>query len=90
MKQNDDEQTTVNDLLSMMQEHFKDSSSDAFTSKWLKNRLMEYFKNSLRLLIEKMFLVKSSDMSIASIGQAIMQAVRPKAIIAPLQTELGV
>ena len=33
LKENDDEQTTVTDLLSMMQEHLKDSSSDAFTSK---------------------------------------------------------
>ena len=37
-----------------------------------------------------MFVAKESDMCITSIGQAIMQAVRPKAIIAPLQIGLGV
>ena len=31
LKEIDDEQTTINDLLSIMQEHLKDSSSDAFT-----------------------------------------------------------
>ena len=47
LKENDDEQTAVNDLLSITQERLKDSSSDAFTSKWLKNRLMEYFKDDI-------------------------------------------
>ena len=37
-----------------------------------------------------MFVAKGSDKRIASTGQAIMQAVRPKAIIAPLQIGLGV
>ena len=48
-KENDDEQTTVNALLSIMQEHLNDfcSWSDACTSKWLKNRLMEYFKDDI-------------------------------------------
>ena len=173
LKENDDEQTTVNELLLLMQEHLKHSLSDAFTSKWLKNRLTEHFKNeivfteingkqnvvtfrskaknilhdfyksskssdvgvektriietaaillkneirecdstapsypstedmesrtrckefllpSLRLLLEKMFVAKSTDLRTASIGQAIMQAVRPKAIVAPLQIGLGV
>ena len=47
LKENDNEQTTVNDLLSIMQEHLKDSSSDALTSKWLKNCLMKYFKDDI-------------------------------------------
>ena len=37
-----------------------------------------------------MFVAKSTDLRIASIGQAIMQAVRPEAIVAPLQIRLGV
>ena len=173
LKDNDDEQITVNDLLSLMQNHLKESSSHAFTAKWLKNRLIEHFKDeivfteingkqnvvtfrskarkilhdfykssksdddeteknriietaahllrneikesersslfypstadiesrtrckeflpsSLRLLLEKMFVAKISDLRVASIGHAIMQAVRPKAIIAPLQIGLGV
>ena len=47
MKENDDEQTTVNDLLLLMQEHLKYSSNEAFTSKWLKNRLTEHFKDEI-------------------------------------------
>ena len=37
-----------------------------------------------------MFVAKSTDLRTASIGQAIMQAVRPKAIVTPLQIGLGV
>ena len=37
-----------------------------------------------------MFVAKSTDLRTASIGPAIMQAVRPKAIVAPLQIGLGV
>ena len=47
LKENDDEQTTVNELLLLMQEHLKHSLSDAFTSKWLKNRLTEHFKDEI-------------------------------------------
>ena len=47
LKENDDEQTTVNDLLLLMQEHLTHSSNDAFTSKWLKNRLTEHFKDEI-------------------------------------------
>ena len=50
----------------------------------------EFIPPSLRLLLKKMFVAKSTDLRIASIGQAIMQAVRPKAIVAPLQIGLGV
>eukprot|EP00794_Sanderia_malayensis_P002072 gene2072-2349_t len=50
----------------------------------------EFLSQSLQLLLEKMLVAKGSDMRIASIGQAIMQAVRPKAIIAPLRIGLGV
>ena len=49
LKENDDEHTTGNDLLPIRQEHLEDSLSDAFTSKWLKNRLMEYFKDDIVL-----------------------------------------
>ncbi len=156
-----------------MLNYLKDSSSEAFTSKWLKNRLIEHFKgeivfteingkqnvvtfrskakkilhdfykstksddketeknwiietasnllrneikesdspsefypstkdmesrtrckdflpSSLRLLLHKMFPSKVSDLRVASTGQANMKAVRPRAIIAPLQVRLGV
>ena len=47
LEENDDEQTTINDLLLLMQEHLKHSSSDAFTSKWLENSLTEHFKDEI-------------------------------------------
>ena len=47
----------------------------------------EYIPPSLRLLLEKMFVAKSTNLQIASVRQAIMQAVRPKAIV---QIGLGV
>ena len=31
----------------LMQEHLKHSSSDTFTSKWLKNSLTEHFKDEI-------------------------------------------
>lgn len=47
LKDNDDEQITVQGLLSLMLNYLKDSSSEAFTSKWLKNRLIEHFKGEI-------------------------------------------
>ena len=55
-----------------------------------RTRCNEFILPSLRLLLEKMFVAKSTDLRIASIGQEIMQTLRPEAIVAPLQIELGV
>ena len=45
---------------------------------------------SLRIFLQKLFLEKNSDTKIASIGQAIIQATRPRVLIAPLQEGLAV
>ncbi|WAR07353.1 LOW QUALITY PROTEIN: hypothetical protein MAR_017311, partial [Mya arenaria] len=48
-----------------------------------------YIPDSLILLLSSMFFT-SDDVELASIGQAIIQACRPKSILAPLQLGLGV
>ena len=45
---------------------------------------------SLRALLENIFTEKDNALKIASIGQTIIQAVRPRVIICPLQISLGV
>ena len=50
----------------------------------------EYIPNSLSSLLKKLFVTKGSTVRHAAIGQAIMQAIRRKAITAPLQIGLGV
>ena len=45
LRENDDEQVTVSDLILIMQQHLKDSTSEAFTSKWMKAQLTEQFKD---------------------------------------------
>ena len=45
---------------------------------------------SLRTILEKILTGKKKLIKVASIGQAIMQAARPKAITAPLQIALGI
>ena len=49
-----------------------------------------YIPNSLQLLLRTMFAGKNVGVKLAYIGQAIMQAIRPRAIIAPLQLGLGI
>ena len=51
---------------------------------------LEYIPESLRILLKLLFAEKKADLKIASIGQAIMQATRPRALISPLQLGLGV
>ena len=50
----------------------------------------EYIPNSLSLLLKKPFVAKGSEVKHAAIGQAIMQAFRPRAINAPLQIGIAV
>ena len=49
-----------------------------------------YVPESLRVLLRNMFAGKNIDTKVASIGQSIMQAIRPRTMIAPLQLGLGV
>lgn len=51
---------------------------------------MKFVPDLLRLLLSLMIKGKDVELKIASLGQAITQAVRPKAILAPLQLGLAV
>ena len=47
MRENDNKQVTIGDLILIMQQHLKDSTSEAFTSKWMKAQVMEQFKDEI-------------------------------------------
>lgn len=51
---------------------------------------LAYIPESLKLLLQELFVGEDADLKVASIGQAIVQAVRPRALIAPLQIGLAV
>ena len=52
--------------------------------------IVEYLPKSLCIFLDNLFVGKEKSVSLASIGQAIMQQVRPKALIVPLQLGLGI
>ena len=55
--------------------------------------LLLYLPESLRLLCSKLFVgtkTEKKELRIAAIGQSIIQAIRPRAIIAPMQIGLGI
>ena len=66
------------------------SANEFFPSIESDLEVLEFLPNSLKVLLQSMFVGKSENFKVASIGQAIMQHVRPKAIIAPLQLGLAV
>ena len=49
-----------------------------------------YYSCLKRKLLEVLIVGKGAKLKIASIGQAIMQAARPRVLLAPLQFGLGV
>lgn len=51
---------------------------------------LSFVPESLRLLLRTIFNEKDSELKIASIGQAVIQATRPRVVLAPLQIGLGV
>ena len=51
---------------------------------------LDYIPRSLRTLLKSLFAGKDTGPKVASIGQAIIQAVRPRTVIAPLQICLSV
>ena len=51
---------------------------------------MKYLPDTLLALLEGMFAGKNYCVKVASIGQAMMQATRPRVLLAPLQLGLGV
>lgn len=50
----------------------------------------EFLPDSIRVFLSEIFTEAKCELKIASIGQAIVQAIRPRSIIAPLQLGLGV
>ena len=55
-----------------------------------REHAIQYMPTTLKVLLRSMFVGKGVDVKLASIGQSIMQAIRPRAILAPLQLGLGV
>src|SRR5688572_375497 len=51
---------------------------------------LEYIPSSLHFLLEHLLVVKDKSRKEASIGQAIVQGVRPRSVITPLQVGLAV
>lgn len=51
---------------------------------------LRYIPESLRILLESLFVGKDTRRKEAAVGQAIVQAVRPRAVITPLQIGLAV
>ena len=49
-----------------------------------------YLPETLRIMLDSLFVGNDNRRKVASIGQAIVQTVRPRAVIAPLQISLGV
>ena len=55
-----------------------------------EERCLNFVPDSLKLLLEGIFVGKDVGLKLASIGQAIMQAARPRVLLAPLQVGLGI
>ena len=51
---------------------------------------LAFLPDSLQVLLRNMFVGKKVDVKLASIGQAIMHAIRPRVLLAPLQLGLGI
>ena len=51
---------------------------------------LDFIPASLRFLLQHLFVGKDTSRKVAGIGQAVVQAVRPRAVIAPLQLGLSV
>ncbi|KAH3793500.1 hypothetical protein DPMN_147013 [Dreissena polymorpha] len=51
---------------------------------------LSFLPTSLRTLLETLFYGKDTRRKVAAVGHAIIQAVRPRAVIAPLQVGLAV
>ena len=63
------------------------TSSDDIAS---VDRNLDFFPQSLQILLRTSFSEKEAEVKIASIGRAIVQAARPRVVIAPLQIGLGI
>ena len=54
------------------------------------DKALSFIPNSLILLLQTLVVGKDINSKVASLGQAIMQCIRPRALIAPLQIGLGI
>ena len=54
------------------------------------DQALAFIPKLLEIFLENIFVGKDTSLKLASIGQAIIQAARPKAVIAPLQLGLGI
>lgn len=78
----------LTDILSSIPNKTQDYSF--FSSISSVEECLEFLPDSLRKFLEKIATGKKKMIKVASIGQAIMQAARPKSITAPLQIALGI
>jgi hypothetical protein len=76
-----------NDMKSVTQSKDVYPSSGEITS---AEEAMAFIPGSLQLLLQTLAVGNDRDTKIASLGQAIMQCIRPRVLIAPLQIGLGV
>jgi len=76
-----------NDIKSIEVQHDEYPSCEDMTS---VQKAIDYLPSTLKLFLQSLFVGKDIDRKIASIGQAIMQSVLPRVIVAPLQIGLGV
>lgn len=70
-----------------------DHSKDSYPSSMEMSSMdveLSFLPETLKHLLKQLAVGKNADTKIASIGQAIMQCIRPRAMIAPLQIGLGV
>lgn len=51
---------------------------------------LNFIPNTLKLLLSKLFVGKDTSVKIGSVGQSIMQSIRPRALLCPLQIGLSV
>jgi len=71
----------------------KDANKDIYptsTDMSTVQNCLEYLPDSLQLFLNKLFVGKDTKLKEAAIGHCIVQAVRPRAVIAPLQLGLAV
>jgi hypothetical protein len=90
----DNHMQLLHDAVKVLKEEMKTKVDDrdaypSFDDIGSKNKNMEYLPPLLRFLLSKL-IDSSTDLKIAAIGQAILQACKPRLVLAPLQVGLGV
>ena len=52
-------------------------------------KALQFIPQSLRMLLQGLFVGQNTELKVASIGQAIMQSTRPRVLLVPLQFGLA-